>query len=235
MAKGMGKSKRMKSLYESFDREKSYELGEAVALVQKGARAKFDESIDVAIRLGIDAKRSEQNVRAAVVLPHGTGKNYRVGVFAKGAKAQEAKDAGADIVGDEDLAEKVKKGEIEFERCIATPDMMAVVGQLGRVLGPKGMMPNPRLGTVTDDVAGAVKAAKGGQITFRNDKEGFIHASIGRTSFKKDALRENIAALLEALERAKPQGRKSVYLRSMVLNSTMGVGVSVDMQSLEVK
>ena len=222
--------KKLQKAYEA--REATpYDLSKAVALVRSSSYANFDETVDVAIGLGIDSKRSDQTVRGAVVLPHGTGKTVRVAVFAKGGKADEARSAGADVVGDDDLAESVKKGQMDFERCIATPDMMGLVGQLGRILGPRGMMPNPKLGTVTDDVTAAVSAAKGGQITFRNDKAGIIHAPVGRVSFAADKLVENIRALLDALERAKPQGVKGIYLRSMAVTSTMGIGVMVDMRS----
>ncbi len=225
-------SKRVKALREGLDRNKIYALEEALDLVKKAATAKFDESIDVAVNLGVDAKKSDQNVRGSVVLPSGTGKTKRVAVFAQGDKAQAAKDAGADIVGFEDLAEKVKGGFMEFDVVIASPDAMRVVGSLGQILGPRGLMPNPKVGTVTPDVATAVKNAKAGQVQYRTDKAGIIHCSIGRASFAPEALRANLLALIEALNKAKPASSKGQYLRKVSVSSTMGIGLRVDQQSL---
>lgn len=225
-------SKRVKALREGLDRNKIYALEEALDLVKKAATAKFDESIDVAVNLGVDAKKSDQNVRGSVVLPSGTGKTKRVAVFAQGDKAQAAKDAGADIVGFEDLAEKVKGGFMEFDVVIASPDAMRVVGGLGQILGPRGLMPNPKVGTVTPDVATAVKNAKAGQVQYRTDKAGIIHCSIGRASFAPEALRANLLALIEALNKAKPASSKGQYLRKVSVSSTMGIGLRVDQQSL---
>ena len=225
-------TKKQKSLVGKVDSNKLYPLGEAIGLVKEAATAKFDESIDVAVQLGIDAKKSDQVVRGAVVLPHGTGKTKRVAVFAQGAKAEEARAAGADIVGMEDLAEKVKAGQMDFDVVIASPDTMRIVGTLGQILGPRGLMPNPKVGTVTPDVATAVKNAKAGQVQFRVDKGGIIHGTIGRRSFDSDKLKENLAALMDALTKAKPASSKGVYLRKIAVSSTMGVGVRVDTQSL---
>ena len=214
------------------DTQKLYAIIDALALVKECATAKFDESIDVAVQLGIDAKKSDQVVRGAVVLPHGTGKSKRVAVFAQGAKADEARAAGADIVGMEDLAEQVKAGNLNFDVVIASPDTMRIVGTLGQILGPRGLMPNPKVGTVTPDVATAVKNAKAGQVQFRVDKGGIIHGTIGRRSFDSDKLKENLAALVDALSKAKPAASKGVYLRKIAVSSTMGIGVRVDTQSL---
>ena len=214
------------------DSQKLYAIIDALAIVKECATAKFDESIDVAVQLGIDAKKSDQVVRGAVVLPHGTGKTKRVAVFAQGAKADEARAAGADIVGMEDLAEQVKAGNLNFDVVIASPDTMRIVGTLGQILGPRGLMPNPKVGTVTPDVATAVKNAKAGQVQFRVDKGGIIHGTIGRRSFDSDKLKENLAALVDALSKAKPAASKGVYLRKIAVSSTMGVGVRVDTQSL---
>jgi large subunit ribosomal protein L1 len=203
-----------------------------VALVKECAVAKFDESIDVAVQLGVDAKKSDQVVRGSVVLPSGTGKTVRVAVFTQGAKADEARAAGADIVGMEDLAEKVKAGQLDFDIVIASPDAMRVVGALGQILGPRGLMPNPKVGTVTPDVATAVKNARAGQVQYRTDKAGIIHATIGRASFEPAALQANLAALIEALNRAKPASSKGVYLRKVALSSTMGIGVKVEPASV---
>jgi large subunit ribosomal protein L1 len=211
---------------------KLYPIIDALAIVKECATAKFDESIDVAVQLGIDAKKSDQVVRGAVVLPHGTGKTKRVAVFAQGAKAEEARAAGADVVGMEDLAEQVKAGNLNFDVVIASPDTMRVVGTLGQILGPRGLMPNPKVGTVTPDVATAVKNAKAGQVQFRVDKGGIIHGTIGRRSFDSDKLKENLAALVDALAKAKPASSKGVYLRKVAVSSTMGVGVRVDTQSI---
>ena len=214
------------------DTQKLYAIIDALAIVKECATAKFDESIDVAVQLGIDAKKSDQVVRGAVVLPHGTGKTKRVAVFAQGAKAEEARAAGADIVGMEDLAEQVKAGNLNFDVVIASPDTMRIVGTLGQILGPRGLMPNPKVGTVTPDVATAVKNAKAGQVQFRVDKGGIIHGTIGRRSFDSDKLKANLAALIDALAKAKPAASKGVYLRKIAVSSTMGIGVRVDTQSL---
>jgi len=214
------------------DTQKLYAIIDALAIVKECATAKFDESIDVAVQLGIDAKKSDQVVRGAVVLPHGTGKTKRVAVFAQGAKAEEARAAGADIVGMEDLAEQIKAGNMDFDVVIASPDTMRIVGTLGQILGPRGLMPNPKVGTVTPDVATAVKNAKAGQVQFRVDKGGIIHGTIGRRSFDSDKLKENLAALVDALSKAKPASSKGVYLRKIAVSSTMGIGVRVDTQSL---
>ena len=225
-------SKRVKAMKEKVDRNKVYAFDNAVSIVKEFATAKFNESIDVAIQLGVDPKKSDQVVRGSVVLPAGTGKTVRVAVFASGDKAEAAKAAGADIVGMEDLAERVKAGDMPFDVVIAAPDAMRVVGTLGQILGPRGLMPNPKVGTVTPDVAGAVKNAKAGQVQYRTDKAGIIHATIGRKSFSDDQLKTNLAALLEALNKAKPATSKGVYLRRVALSSTMGAGVRVDHASL---
>ena len=214
------------------DTQKLHAILDALAIVKECATAKFDESIDVAVQLGIDAKKSDQVVRGAVVLPHGTGKTKRVAVFAQGAKAEEARAAGADIVGMEDLAEQIKAGVMNFDVVIASPDTMRIVGTLGQILGPRGLMPNPKVGTVTPDVATAVKNAKAGQVQFRVDKGGIIHGTIGRRSFDSDKLKANLAALIDALAKAKPAASKGVYLRKIAVSSTMGVGVRVDTQSI---
>ena len=210
------------------DTQKLYAIIDALAIVKECATAKFDESIDVAVQLGIDAKKSDQVVRGAVVLPHGTGKTKRVAVFAQGAKAEEARAAGADVVGMEDLAEQVKAGNLNFDVVIASPDTMRVVGTLGQILGPRGLMPNPKVGTVTADVATAVKNAKAGQVQFRVDKAGIVHSTLGRRSFEGDKLKGNLQALIEALNKAKPAGVKGVYMRKVSLSSTMGAGVRID-------
>ena len=225
-------TKRQKAVAGKVDSTKLYAIEEALNLVKECATAKFDESIDVAVQLGIDAKKSDQVVRGAVVMPNGTGKTKRVAVFAQGAKAEEAKAAGADVVGMEDLAEQVKAGNINFDVVIASPDTMRVVGTLGQILGPRGLMPNPKVGTVTPDVATAVKNAKAGQVQFRVDKAGIIHATIGRRSFESDKLKGNLAALLDALNKAKPASSKGVYLRKVAVSSTMGIGVRVDAASI---
>ncbi len=224
--------KRLKAIYAGFDRERAYALEEAVRLAKSNAKAKFDETIEISMNLGIDPRHADQMVRGVVGLPHGTGKTVRVGVFARGPKADEARAAGADVVGAEDLAEKVQNGEIEFDRCIATPDMMALVGRLGKVLGPRGLMPNPKLGTVTMDVKGAVTAAKAGQVEFRAEKAGIVHAGIGKASFAEDQLLANARAFVEAIQRAKPAGAKGTYVKKVALSSTMGPGVRVDVASL---
>jgi large subunit ribosomal protein L1 len=225
-------SKRTKAIRAKVDSRKLYPVTDAIALVKECAAAKFDESIDVAVQLGVDAKKSDQVVRGSVVLPAGIGKSVRVAVFTQGAKADEARAAGADVVGMEDLAEKVKAGQLDFDVVIASPDAMRVVGGLGQILGPRGLMPNPKVGTVTPDVATAVKNAKAGQVQYRTDKAGIIHATIGRASFQPDALRTNLAALIEALNRAKPASSKGIYLRKVAVSSTMGIGVRVDTTSL---
>jgi len=225
-------TKKQKGLQGKVDSTKLYGIGDAIDLVKSCATAKFDESIDVAVQLGIDAKKSDQVVRGAVVLPNGTGKTARVAVFAQGAKAEEAKAAGADIVGMDDLAAQVKAGDMPFDVVIAAPDAMRVVGTLGQILGPRGLMPNPKVGTVTPDVATAVKNAKAGQVQFRVDKAGIVHATIGRRSFETDKLKTNLDALVDALNKAKPASSKGIYLRKLAVSSTMGVGVRVDMQSL---
>ena len=225
-------SKRTKALRAKVDPQKHYPLADALTLVKDCANAKFDESVDVAVVLGIDAKKSDQSVRGSVVLPAGSGKTKRVAVFTQGAKADEAKAAGADIVGFEDLAARIKEGFMDFDVVIASPDAMRVVGQLGQVLGPRGLMPNPKVGTVTADVALAVKNAKAGQVQFRADKAGIVHATIGRASFETDRLQTNLAALVDALNKAKPASSKGVYLRKISVSSTMGIGVRVDAASL---
>lgn len=224
--------KRLRKAREGMDADKTYSVDEAVKLVKKGAKAKFDESIEVAVCLGIDIRHSDQMVRGVMMLPKGSGKTLRVAVFAKGDKAKEAQAAGADLVGAEDLAEKIEKGEIEFDRCIATPDMMAVVGKLGKVLGPRGLMPNPKLGTVTPDVAAAVEAAKGGQVEFRAEKAGVVHAGIGKASFSEGDLAENLRAFMDAIAKAKPSGVKGTYMRKASICSTMGPGIRLDLSSL---
>lgn len=225
-------TKRQKAFAGKVETTKLYSFDEALTLIKEAATAKFDESIDVAVQLGVDAKKSDQVVRGAVVMPNGTGKTKRVAVFAQGAKAEEAKAAGADVVGMEDLAEQVKAGNINFDVVIASPDTMRIVGTLGTVLGPRGLMPNPKVGTVTPDVATAVKNAKAGQVQFRVDKAGIIHGTIGRRSFDADKLKGNLAALLDALTKLKPASSKGVYLRKVAVSSTMGVGVRVDVNSI---
>ena len=225
-------SKRTKELRAKIDRSKAYPIADAIKLVKEGASAKFNESVDVAINLGIDAKKSDQTVRGSIVLPKGTGKTVRVAVFAQGEKAQAAKDAGADIVGFEDLAAQVKEGKIDFDVAIATPDAMRVVGQLGQVLGPRGLMPNPKVGTVTPDVGTAVKNAKAGQVQYRADKAGIVQCTIGRASFTEEALKENFLALMDALNKSRPSGTKGIYLKKVSVASTMGPGVRVDQASL---
>ncbi|MDR0770169.1 MAG: 50S ribosomal protein L1 [Burkholderiales bacterium] len=228
-------SKRMQAVRGKVDRSKNYPIEEALALAKANAIAKFDESIDVAVNLGVDARKSDQNVRGSVVLPAGTGKTVRVAVFAQGEKAKQAEEAGADIVGFEELAAKVKGGFLEFDMVIATPDAMKVVGQLGQVLGPRGLMPNPKVGTVSADVVTAVKNAKAGQVQYRTDKGGIIHCTIGRASFEADALKANLLALIEALVKAKPASSKGVYLRRVSVSSTMGAGIRVDPGALQQK
>jgi len=228
----MGKiSKRFKKVKETVDRNKFYGLDEALSLAKQNASAKFDESIDIAVNLGVDARKSDQLVRGSVVLPKGTGKTVRVAVFAQADKASEASEAGADIVGFEDLAEKVKSGQMDFDVVIATPDAMRIVGQLGQILGPRGLMPNPKVGTVTPNVSEAVKNAKAGQVQFRTDKSGIVHCTIGRASFSEADLLENFKALIDALNKNKPSSSKGVYLKRVALSSTMGPGLRLDQAS----
>lgn len=226
MAKKLGK--RMAAIAPAFEGKENLSIEEAVALVKANAKAKFDETIEIAVNLGVDPRHADQMVRGTVVLPNGTGKSMRVAVFARGPKADEAKDAGADIVGAEDLMETVQGGTIEFDRCIATPDMMPIVGRLGKVLGPRSLMPNPKLGTVTMDVKAAVEAAKGGEVQFRVEKAGVVHAGIGKASFDEAKLVENVKALVSAISKAKPSGAKGTYMKKISLSSTMGKGVSLD-------
>jgi len=225
-------SKRSQALRSKVDRNKAYVLSDALTLVKETSTAKFDESVDAVINLGIDARKSDQLVRGALVLPKGTGKSVRVAVFAQGANAEAAKAAGADIVGFEDLAEQIKGGMMDFGVVIATPDAMRVVGQLGQILGPRGLMPNPKVGTVTPNVAEAVKNAKAGQVQYRTDKAGIIHCTIGRASFSADALKENMLALVEALNKSRPASSKGIFLKKISVSSTMGVGVRVDQANL---
>jgi len=224
--------KRLKAINAGFDHAKTYALPEAIKLVKQNARAKFDETVEMSMNLGIDPRHADQMVRGLISLPNGTGKTVRVGVFARGPKAEEALAAGADVVGAEDLAEKIQAGDIAFDRCIATPDMMGVVGRLGKILGPRGLMPNPRLGTVTQDLKGAISAAKGGQVEFRAEKAGIIHAGIGKASFDEAKLLENARALADAIQKAKPAGAKGTYVQKVALSSTMGPGVRVDTTTL---
>jgi large subunit ribosomal protein L1 len=228
----MAHDKRLKSAYASFDRSKQLPLDQALALVKQNARAKFDETVEISMNLGIDPRHADQMVRGLISLPNGTGKTLRVGVFARGAKAEEAVAAGADVVGAEDLAEKIQAGEIAFDRCIATPDMMALVGRLGKILGPRGLMPNPRLGTVTMDVKGAIQAAKAGQVEFRAEKAGIVHAGIGKASFTAEQLIANARAFTDAIVKAKPAGAKGTYVQKVAVSSTMGPGVRVDVASI---
>jgi large subunit ribosomal protein L1 len=224
--------KRAQKAREGIDPAKAYPLPEAVKLVKERAKAKFDETIEIAMNLGVDPKHADQMVRGVVTLPNGTGRSVRVGVFARGAKADEAKAAGADVVGAEDLVEKVNAGQIDFDRCIATPDMMGLVGRLGKVLGPRGLMPNPRVGTVTMDVTNAVKGAKGGAVEFRVEKAGIVQAGVGKASFSEDKLVENIRAFADAVQKAKPQGAKGTFINRVAISSTMGPGVKVDLGTL---
>ncbi|MFD2167278.1 50S ribosomal protein L1 [Thalassotalea euphylliae] len=225
-------SKRARLIREKVDVLKDYEINEAISLLKELATAKFNESVDVAVNLGIDARKSDQNVRGATVLPHGTGRTVRVAVFTQGANAEKAKEAGADVVGMEDLAEQVKAGNMDFDVVVATPDAMRVVGQLGQILGPRGLMPNPKVGTVTPDVVGAVNNAKAGQIRYRNDKNGIIHTTIGKVDFEDAKLQENLEALLEALKKAKPANAKGQFIKKISVSTTMGAGVSVEQGSL---
>ena len=225
-------SKRYTALRAKIDRDKSYPVQQALKLVKEGATAKFNESVDVSLNLGIDASKSDQTVRGSVVLPQGTGKSVRIAVFAQGEKAQQAKDAGADIVGFEDLAAEIKGGKLDFDVVIAAPDAMRVVGQLGQILGPRGLMPNPKVGTVTQDVAAAIKNAKAGQIQYRADKTGIVQCTIGRASFSVDALAENLKSLVDAVNKSKPSSVKGIFLKKVSVSSTMGAGVRVDQASL---
>ena len=225
-------AKRVKATREGIDRVKLYPLDEAVKMVKDRANAKFDETIEVAMNLGVDPRHADQMVRGVVALPNGSGRTVRVAVFARGAKAEEAKAAGADVVGAEDLVEKVTAGNIDFDRCIATPDLMPLVGRLGKVLGPRGLMPNPKVGTVTMDVAGAVKGAKGGSVEFRVEKAGIVHAGVGKASFATDKLVENIKAFADAVAKAKPSGAKGTFVHRIAISSTMGPGVKVEPSSI---
>ena len=228
----MAKNKRLTAARAAVEKNKSYTLDEALALIKSTAKAKFDETVEMSMNLGIDPRHADQMVRGLTSLPNGTGKTVRVGVFARGPKADEALAAGADVVGAEDLAEKIQAGEIDFDRCIATPDMMGVVGRLGKILGPRGLMPNPRLGTVTMDVKGAITAAKAGQVEFRAEKAGIIHAGIGKVSFDTDKLLENARALADAIQKAKPTGAKGTYVQRVSISSSMGPGIRVDVGSI---
>src|SRR6266481_6708677 len=224
--------KRLKKAYEGIEPTTLYDVAAAVKLVKTRAKTKFDETVEIAMNLNVDPRKADQNLRGTVMLPNGTGKTLRVAVFARGERAKEAEAAGADLVGAEDLAEKVQAGQIEFDRCIATPDMMAVVGRLGKILGPRGLMPNPKLGTVTSDVAEAIKAAKGGQVEFRAEKAGIVHAGVGKASFTDDALVDNVRAFVGAITRGKPSGVKGTYIKRVALSSTMGPAVKVDLAGL---
>src|SRR5919108_41743 len=228
----MAIGKRLKKAREGIDREKLYPLADAIKMVKERAKSKFDETIEIAINLGVDPRHADQMVRGVVTLPNGTGRTLRVGVFARGAKADEAKAAGADVVGAEDLVEKVNGGQIDFDRCIATPDMMPLVGRLGKVLGPRGIMPNPKVGTVTMDVTNAVKGAKGGAVEFRVEKAGIVQAGVGKASFAADKLVENIKAFADAVQKAKPAGAKGTFINRVAVSSTMGPGVKVEPASL---
>ncbi|MGF1627503.1 MAG: 50S ribosomal protein L1 [Alphaproteobacteria bacterium] len=226
------RGKRLVQARDGLDRMKLYPLGEGIEEIKARAKAKFDETVEISMNLGVDTRHADQTVRGAVLLPNGTGKSLKVAVFARGAKAEEALAAGADVVGAEDLAEKVQAGEMDFERVIATPDMMPVVGRLGKILGPRGLMPNPKLGTVTADVTEAVKAAKGGQVQFRAEKAGIVHAGIGKASFSSAQLVENTRAFVSAINRAKPSGAKGTYIKGVSLSSTMGPSVRLDLSTL---
>ncbi len=228
----MAHDKRLTAAKATVDRSKLYSLPEAIALIKSNAKAKFDETVEFSMNLGIDPRHADQMVRGLISLPNGTGKTLRVGVFARNQKAIEATEAGADVVGADDLAERVQAGDIQFDRCIATPDMMALVGRLGKILGPRGLMPNPKLGTVTMNVKDAVLAAKSGQVEFRAEKAGIIHAGIGKASFEDDKLVQNIRALVDAVQKAKPTGAKGTYLQKAAISSTMGPGIRVDVSSL---
>ena len=224
--------KRTRNAREGLDADKQYDVAEAVKLVKERATAKFDETIELAMNLGVDPRHADQMVRGVCQLPSGSGRSVRVGVFAKGAKADEAKAAGADVVGAEELADQVQAGNIDFDRCIATPDMMPVVGRLGKVLGPRGMMPNPKVGTVTNDLEEAIKASKGGQVEFRVEKAGIVHAGVGKASFTEDQILANVKALVDSIMKAKPSGAKGTYVKKVALSSTMGPGVKIDLSSV---
>lgn len=226
------KGKRLLQAREGVDQGKAYDVAEAVKMLKERATARFDETVEVALNLGVDPRHADQMVRGVVELPHGTGKTLRVAVFARGEKAEEAQQSGADIVGAEDLAKRIEEGQMDFDRCIATPDVMAIVGRLGKILGPRGLMPNPKLGTVTQDIAAAVAAAKRGQIQFRAEKAGIVHAGIGKASFSHDQLVENVRAFVGAVSRAKPSGVKGTFLKKVALTSTMGCGIRVDVASV---
>jgi len=228
----MASGKRMRAARAAVDANKNYTLKDAVALVKANARVKFDETVDISMNLGVDPKQSDQQVRGVVAMPNGLGKNVRVAVFAKGDKAEIAKKAGADLVGADDLAEMVQKGEMNFDVCIATPDMMVVVGKIGKILGPRGLMPNPKLGTVTPDVEKAIKAAKSGQVEFKLEKAGIVHAGIGKASFSEEAIAQNIKALVEAVHKAKPTGAKGNYIKRISVSSTMGPGIKLDINDV---
>lgn len=228
----MALSKRQKIWADKVDVDKFYNIDEAIKLAKELATSKFDESVELCMNLGVDPKHADQTVRAMTTLPHGTGKTLRVAVFARDEKAEEAKAAGADIVGAEDLVETIQKGEINFDKCIATPDMMALVGRLGKILGTKGMMPNPKVGTVTPDVAKAVKEQKGGSVEFRAEKAGIVHAGVGKASFDEKQLKENVVAFVQAVQRAKPAGAKGTYIEKIALTTTMGPGIKIDIESL---
>ena len=223
--------KRLKSVYDGIDREHNYTLDEAVSMIKSGAKTKFDETVELALNLAVDPRHADQMVRGVVNLPHGTGRTIRVAVFAKDAKADEARAAGADIVGAEDLAQQIQDGKIDFDRCIATPDMMPVVGRLGKILGPRGLMPNPKLGSVTPNVAEAVTAAKAGQVEYRVEKAGIIHAGVGKTSFTAEQITDNVRALVDAVVKAKPSAVKGTYMKRATMSSTMGPGVRIDPQT----
>ncbi len=226
------KGKRLLQAREGVDQGKAYDVAEAVKMLKERATARFDETVEIALNLGVDPRHADQMVRGVVELPHGTGKTLRVAVFARGEKAEEAQKSGADIVGAEDLAKRIEEGQMDFDRCIATPDVMAIVGRLGKILGPRGLMPNPKLGTVTQDIAAAVAAAKRGQIQFRAEKAGILHAGIGKASFSHDQLVENVRAFVGAVSRAKPSGVKGTFLKKVALTSTMGCGIRVDVASV---
>ncbi|HEV2303028.1 MAG TPA: 50S ribosomal protein L1 [Stellaceae bacterium] len=228
----MATGKRFKKAREGIDPAATHPVGEAIKLVKARASAKFDETVEIAMNLNLDTRKPDQTLRGTVMLPHGTGKSVRVAVFARGDKAKEAEEAGADVVGAEDIAEKVQAGNIDFDRCIATPDMMALVGRLGKILGPRGLMPNPRLGSVTQNIAEAVRAAKGGQVEFRAEKAGLVHAGIGKASFTEAALADNVRAFVGAITRAKPSGVKGSYIKKVSLSSTMGPGIKVELSGL---
>jgi large subunit ribosomal protein L1 len=224
--------KRLTKAYDGVDPTEAHRLDEAVQMIKSRASAKFDETVEIAMNLNLDPRKPDQNLRGTVMLPHGTGKTVRVAVFARGDKAKEAEAAGADVVGAEDLSEKVQAGQIEFDRCVATPDMMALVGRLGKILGPRGLMPNPRLGTVTQNITEAVQAAKGGQVEFRAEKAGLVHAGVGKASFTDAALLDNVRAFVGAITRNKPSGVRGTYIKKVSLSSTMGPGVKVDLSGL---